>query len=56
MSAMKAGGSRLSDRELVDKAEAGCDETERNHTADVDSWEDPEIIADEDLEIEGRST
>lgn len=52
VSAMKAGGSAWTEQELVDKAEAGCDETERAYDTDPASWETPEIIAEEDLETE----
>lgn len=55
VSAMKAGGSARTEQELLDTAEAGCDETERSYDTDAASWEAPEIIAEEDLETERLS-
>jgi hypothetical protein len=52
VSAMKAGGSHLSDQHLKDRAEASCDATEQAGDADPDSWESPEVIAQEDLDAE----
>jgi hypothetical protein len=49
VSAMKAGGSPLQDWHLVARAEQGCDATEQTNGPDPDFWEDPEIIASEDL-------
>lgn len=52
VSAMKAGGSELTDEYLTARAEQSCDATEATGGPDPDSWEDPEVIADEDLEAE----
>jgi hypothetical protein len=55
VSSMKDGGSTLAEQELVDNAEARCEETERSYDTDPASWEAPEIIAEEDLNTERLS-
>ena len=55
VAAMKEGGSKCSDQELIERAESGCDATEELFSKNLDDWECPEIIAEEDLEADGDS-
>jgi len=49
---MKASGSQLPTWYLIARAEQGCDATEQACGTNRDFWEDPETIANEDLEAE----
>lgn len=52
VAAMKASGSQLPTWYLIARAEQGCDATEQACGTNRDFWEDPETIANEDLEAE----
>lgn len=52
VAAMLEGESRLTKFELIGRAEADCDSTERAGGDNPDEWESPEEIAQEHLESE----
>lgn len=53
VAAMQGGGSQLPTEQLISRAEHGCDATEQSGRSNPDLWEDPEVIAEEDLEADG---
>lgn len=54
VSAMRACGSDIPDDHLRDRAEAACDATEQAGWTDPATWEAPESIAQEHMEVAGR--
>lgn len=47
-----ARGSALTFDQAADHAEAGCRATAESFSEDLDDWEAPETVADEDIESE----
>lgn len=52
IAAMQAGGSECTAEQLESLAEASGRATEQRGRLDPDSWEDPEVIAEEALDAE----